>query len=106
VKRVFIVGIIRFQSGEGVDVGETRDWFGVYSGGKKIKIGMREGRGCVERSKGFYKNSGGGVGGDVFLAFLSVGFLICLREQGLGQVGSGRGRGEIHWPGGRVRCEP
>jgi hypothetical protein len=41
VKRVFIVGIVRFQSGEGVEVGETRGWFGVYSGGKKRKIGMR-----------------------------------------------------------------
>jgi hypothetical protein len=26
VERVFIVGIVRFQSDEGVEVGETRDW--------------------------------------------------------------------------------
>jgi hypothetical protein len=76
VKRVFIVGIVRFQSDEGVEVGETRDWFEVYSGGKKRKIGMREGGGCIERSKGVYKNSGGWCGGGVFLVFLSVAFLV------------------------------
>ncbi len=76
MKRVFIVEIVRLQSGEGVKVGETRDWFGVYSGGKKMKIGMREGGGCVESGKGAYKNSGGWCGGAVFLVFLSVAFLV------------------------------
>jgi hypothetical protein len=70
VKRIFIVGIVRFQSGEAVEVGETRDWFGVYSGGKKRKIGMREGGGCVERSKGVYKNSGGWYGVRISCAYL------------------------------------
>jgi hypothetical protein len=55
---------------------EKRDWFGVYSGGKKRKIGMTEGGGCVERSKGVYKNSWRWCGGGVFLAFLSVAFLV------------------------------
>ena len=38
-------------------------------------------------------------GGRIF--WLSVCNLSCLRKHGLGQVGGGRGRGEIHWPGGR-----
>jgi hypothetical protein len=76
MKRFFIVGIVRFQSGEGVEVGETRDWFGIYSGGKKRKTGMREGGGCVERGKGIYKNNGGWCGRAVFLVFLSVAFLV------------------------------
>ncbi len=65
----------------------------MYSGGKKRKIGMREGGGCVEKSKEVYKNSGGWCGGGECLVFLSS--LSCLREEGLRQVG-GRGMGEIH----------
>ncbi len=76
MERVFIVGIVRFQSGKGVEVGETRDWFGVYSGEKKRKIGMREGGGCVERGKRVYKNSLGWCGGAVVLVFLSFAFLV------------------------------
>ncbi len=36
--------------------------WGVYSGGKKRKIGMREGGGCVERGKGLTRTVGDGVG--------------------------------------------
>ncbi len=91
VNRVFIVGIARFQSGEGVEVGETRDWFGVYNGGKKRKIGMREGRSCVERGKGVDKNS------ESFLPCCLLPFFF----EGAGAEAGGGGMGNKHWPRGR-----
>jgi hypothetical protein len=66
VERGFVVGIVRFQSGEGVEVGETEDWFGGYNGGQKGKSGMREGGGCVERGNGVHKTSGGWWGRAIF----------------------------------------
>jgi hypothetical protein len=49
-------------------VGETRDWFGVYSGGKEREIGMREGGDALNEAKGFTRTVGGGVGA-YFLSF-------------------------------------
>ncbi len=86
LKRVFIVGIVRLQSGEEVEVGEMRDGFGVYNGGKR-KIGMREGRGCVERGKMVYETVGGGVGGGRLFC-LSV---CCLSEGAGAEAGAGAG---------------
>ncbi len=43
VGRVFIVGIVRFQSGEGVEVEKTKDWFGGDYGRENREGGMRRG---------------------------------------------------------------
>jgi hypothetical protein len=51
---VVVVGIVRFQRGEGVRVGEGRN-----CSMEKREGGMREGGGCVEGGKGVCKNSGG-----------------------------------------------
>ncbi len=59
VGRVFVVVIVRFQSGEGVKVRKTGDWFGGDYGREKRKGSMREGGGCIEGCKGVDKNSGG-----------------------------------------------
>ena len=57
--RVVVVGIVRFQRGEGVRVRETRVRWGRDCSRDKREGGMREGGGCVEGGKGVYKNSGG-----------------------------------------------
>ncbi len=56
---IVVVGIVRFQCGEGIRVRETRDWEGRdYCRDKRVGS-MRKGRGCVEGCKGVYKNSVG-----------------------------------------------
>jgi hypothetical protein len=57
--RVVVVGIVRFQRGEGVRVRETRVRWGRDCSRDKREGGVREGGGCVEGGKGVYKNSGG-----------------------------------------------
>ncbi len=54
-----VVGVVRFQRGEGVRVRETRDCGRRDYSRDKKEGGMREGGGCVEGCKGVYKNSGG-----------------------------------------------
>ncbi len=54
-----VIGIIRFQRGEGVGVRETRSWGWRDCSRDKRVGGMREGGGCVERCEGVHKNCGG-----------------------------------------------
>ncbi len=53
-----VVGIFRSQRGEGVGVRKTRGW-GRRDDSRDKRVGSREGRGCVERSKGVVKDCGG-----------------------------------------------
>ncbi len=61
--RVFVIKIVRFQSGEGVEVGKTSEWFGDDYGKEKMKVGMREGGGCIKGCKRLTRTVGGSVAG-------------------------------------------
>ncbi len=47
-----VVGIVRFQRGEGIGVRKTRDWFGENNGREKRKGSMREGEVVLKDVRG------------------------------------------------------